>query len=416
MKTATIITIGDEILSGNTVDTNSNFIAQQLKDIGIKVQQIFTISDEICEIETFLRIALENSDLVITTGGLGPTKDDKTKKAYASFFHDELVFSEELYEKLGKYLEKRGRLELLERNRNQCEVLSKATIFDNHYGTAPCQMMKQNGKFTFCLPGVPFEVKPLIKDQIIPYLKQKWELSFIHTRIISVVGVPESLLSDTIEDWELALPENVSLSYLPVGTRVKLRLTGTGQSQARLEEQLEQLIQPLKPLIGKNVIAWSEDAIENILASILFDKELTISTAESCTTGQVARLLTSVSGSSSYYKGGIIPYFTEMKSQLLQISESIIKEHTVVSEEVAIEMAKSCQKLFSSDIAISSTGVSGPNKGEDGKDVGTVYYAIAKGDEVRAFHLFLPGFERNDFVNFVSQKIIETLIVWLEER
>ncbi|GJN61759.1 CinA family nicotinamide mononucleotide deamidase-related protein [Elizabethkingia anophelis] len=416
MKTATIITIGDEILSGNTVDTNSNFIAQQLKDIGIKVQQIFTISDEICEIETFLRIALENSDLVITTGGLGPTKDDKTKKAYASFFHDELVFSEELYEKLGKYLEKRGRLELLERNRNQCEVLSKATIFDNHYGTAPCQMMEQNGKFTFCLPGVPFEVKPLIKDQIIPYLKQKWELSFIHTRIISVVGVPESLLSDTIEDWELALPENVSLSYLPVGTRVKLRLTGTGQSQARLEEQLEQLIQPLKPLIAKNVIAWSEDAIENILASILFDKELTISTAESCTTGQVARLLTSVSGSSSYYKGGIIPYFTEMKSQLLQISESIIKEHTVVSEEVAIEMAKSCQKLFSSDIAISSTGVSGPNKGEDGKDVGTVYYAIAKGDEVRAFHLFLPGFERNDFVNFISQKIIETLIVWLEER
>ncbi|MCL1669029.1 CinA family nicotinamide mononucleotide deamidase-related protein [Elizabethkingia ursingii] len=415
MKTATIITIGDEILSGNTVDTNSNFIARELKDIGIKVQQIFTISDEVSEIESFLKKALENSDLVITTGGLGPTKDDKTKKAYAGFFHDKLVFSEELYEKLGKYLEKRGRLELLERNRNQCEVLSKAIIFDNHYGTAPCQMMEQNGKFTFCLPGVPFEVKPLIKDQIIPFLKQQWELSFIHTRIISVVGVPESLLSDTIEDWELALPANVSLSYLPVGTRVKLRLTGTGDNQVMLEEQLEQLLQPLKSLIGDHVIAWSEDAIENILASILFDKGLTVSTAESCTTGQLARLLTSVSGSSSYYRGGIIPYFTEMKSQLLNVSEDTIKEHTVVSKEVAIEMAISCQKLFSSDIAISSTGVSGPNKGEDGKDVGTVYYAIAKGDEVRAFHLFLPGFERNDFVNFVSQKIIETLIVWLEE-
>lgn len=415
MKTATIITIGDEILSGNTVDTNSNFIARELKDIGIKVQQIFTISDEVSEIENFLKTALENSDLVITTGGLGPTKDDKTKKAYAEFFHDELVFSEELYEKLGKYLEKRGRLELLERNRNQCEVLSKATIFDNYYGTAPCQMVEQSGKFIFCLPGVPFEVKPLIKDQIIPFLKQQWELSFIHTRIISVVGVPESLLSDTIEDWELALPANVSLSYLPVGTRVKLRLTGTGDNQAILEEQLEQLIQPLKSLIGDHVIAWSEDVIENILASILFDKGLTVSTAESCTTGQLARLLTSVSGSSSYYRGGIIPYFTEMKSQLLNVSEDTIKKHTVVSKEVAIEMAKSCQKLFSSDIAISSTGVSGPNKGEDGKDVGTVYYAIAKGDEVKAFHLFLPGFERNDFVNFVSQKIIETLIVWLEE-
>jgi len=415
LKTATIITIGDEILSGNTVDTNSNFIARELKDIGIKVQQIFTISDEVSEIENFLKTALENSDLVITTGGLGPTKDDKTKKAYAGFFHDELVFSEELYDKLGKYLEKRGRLELLERNRNQCEVLSKATIFDNYYGTAPCQMVEQSGKFIFCLPGVPFEVKPLIKDQIIPFLKQQWELSFIHTRIISVVGVPESLLSDTIEDWELALPANVSLSYLPVGTRVKLRLTGTGENQTILEEQLEQLIQPLKSLIGDHVIAWSEDAIENILASLLFDKALTVSTAESCTTGQLARLLTSVSGSSSYYRGGIIPYFTEMKSQLLNVSEDTIKEHTVVSKEVAIEMAKSCQKLFSSDIAISSTGVSGPNKGEDGKDIGTVYYAIAKGDEVRVFHLFLPGFERNDFVNFVSQKIIETLIVWLEE-
>ena len=155
------------------------------------------------------------------------------------------------------------------------------------------------------MPGVPFEVKPLIKGSDYTILKQQWELSFIHTRIISVVGVPESLLSDTIEDWELALPENVSLSYLPVGTRVKLRLTGIGDNQAILEEQLEQLIQPLKSLIGNNVIAWSEDAIENILASVLFDKGLTVSTAESCTTGQLARLLTSVSGSSSYYKEGL---------------------------------------------------------------------------------------------------------------
>ncbi|HIC8643316.1 damage-inducible protein CinA [Elizabethkingia meningoseptica] len=415
MKTATIITIGDEILSGNTIDTNSNFIAQQLKDVGIKVKQIFTISDEINTIEKFLEVALRESDLIITTGGLGPTKDDKTKQAYANFFKDEIVFSEELYGKLGRYLEKRGRPELLERNRSQCEVLSKAKIFDNNFGTAPCQMLEKEGKFTFCLPGVPFEVKPLIKDQIIPYLKEQWELSFICSRIISVVGIPESLLSDTIEDWELALPSHVSLSYLPVGTRVKLRLTTTGENRQELEDQLEELIQPLKPLIGKNVIAWSEDAIENILAAILFEKKLTVSTAESCTTGQIARLLTSVSGSSSYYKGGIIPYFTEMKSELLHVPEEIIKAHTVVSEEVAIEMAKSCQKLFKTDIALSSTGVSGPNKGEDGKDVGTVYYAIAKGDEVRGFYLYLSGFERNDFVNFVSQKIIETLIVWLEE-
>ena len=415
MKTATLITIGDEILSGNTIDTNSNFIAQQLKNIGIKVNQIFTISDEIETIVHYLDVAHKSSDVIITTGGLGPTKDDKTKVAYAQFFEDKIVFSEDLYEKLRNYLTKRGRAELLERNRNQCEVLSKAVFFDNHFGTAPCQMLEKDGRFTFCLPGVPYEVKPLIKDQIIPFLQEQWKLSYIFTRIISVVGVPESLLSDQIEDWELALPKNVSLSYLPIGTRVKLRLTTSGDDLATLEKQLEELIQPLKPLIGDHVIAWSEDSIEEILAPLLVENNLTISTAESCTAGQLARSLTSVSGSSSYYRGGVVPYFTAMKTELLGVKSETIGEFSVVSKEVAIEMAKGCQKLFHTDIALSTTGVAGPNKGEDGKDVGTVYFAIAKGDEVRDYHLYLPHYERNDFVNFVSQKILENLIVWLEE-
>ncbi|NAW51444.1 CinA family nicotinamide mononucleotide deamidase-related protein [Elizabethkingia argentiflava] len=415
MKTATIITIGDEILSGNTVDTNSNFIAQQLKDIGIKVRYIFTISDEVEEIVQCLQKAVEASDLIITTGGLGPTKDDKTKQAYARFFKDKISFSEELYHKLGAYLYKKGRSELLALNKSQCEVLSTAKIFENSYGTAPCQLLERQGKLTFCLPGVPFEVKPLIKDQILPYLKQRWELHTIYTRIVSVVGLPESLLSNRIEDWELALPPHVSLSYLPVGSRVKLRLTATGKDRKELEEEVDQLLHPLRVLIGDNVIAWSEDAIENILASILWDRGLNISTVESCTSGQIARLLTSVPGSSRYYKGGIIPYLTHVKSQLLGISEDLIKKHSVVSKEVAVELARSCRDLFHTDIAISSTGVAGPDKGEDGKEVGTLYYAIAKGEEIRSFDLYLPGLERNDFVNMAVQKIIETLIVWLEE-
>ena len=416
MKTAVLITIGDEILSGNTVDTNSNFIATQLKDIGIKVLSIFTIPDREEAITSTLEKAFEMADVVFTTGGLGPTKDDITKKAYAKFFQDELVFSDEVYEHLRAYLEKRDRLWILEHNKEQAVVLSKAKVFMNHFGTAPCMMMEKSGTYCFSLPGVPFEVKPFLKDQIIPFLKEKLELEHIVSRIVSVVNIPESILSDTIEEWELALPRYISLSYLPVGTRVKLRLTASGSSQESLNQDLENEIAKLFPLIGENIVATHEDKIEKILSELLIDKNLTLSVSESCTGGELAHLITSVAGSSQYFLGGVVTYATCKKIDLLKVHPTTIEEFTVVSEQVASEMAKGCQDLFKTDIAVSTTGVAGPGKGEDGKDVGTVFYTIRIRDEEVTSQLFLPHLERTDFMHFVSQKVLQDIVSLLVKK
>ena len=407
---AVLITIGDEILSGNTIDTNSNFIANQLKNIGISVTQILTISDEVETIKKNLEIALQLGDLIITTGGLGPTKDDRTKTAFAEFFNDELKLDPETFEHLQKLMIKRKREHLLEINKNQAVVLSKATIFQNENGTAPCQMITQNGKMTICLPGVPYEVKPLIKDKIIPYLKTQFSLKHIASRIISVVDFPESLLALTIENWELSLPENISLSYLPIGNRVKLRLTATGENLKNLENDLDQEIEKLKPLIQEKVISWSGNEIHEILKEILTNRKLTLSTAESCTGGELAKLLTSVSGSSKYFLGGVITYEAQKKVQILGVSEKTISEKTTVSEEIAQEMSFGCQQLFQTDISLSTTGVSGPNTDEFNNEIGTVFYSIRVKNFEKTNRLYLPHLERNDFANFVSQRVLQDLV------
>lgn len=410
MQKAVLITIGDEILSGNTIDTNSNFIATELKNIGIQVSQIFTISDEIETIKKTIESALGIGDLIITTGGLGPTRDDKTKKAIAEFFNDEIALDEVTFDHLKAYMEKRGRLEILDRNREQAFVPTKSTVFQNNYGTAPCMMMEQDGKLLFSLPGVPYEVKPLIRDQIIPYLQEKFRLNYISTRIISVVGIPESILADMIEDWELALPPNLALSYLPIGTRVKLRLTATGENEFLLQQQLEDEIQKLLPVIKDHVIATSEDKIEKILGEILNEKKLTVSTAESCTGGELAKMITSNSGSSKYFLGGIVAYATEKKIEILKVKQETVDEFTVVSDQVAAEMADGCQKLFNTNISLSTTGVAGPGKGEDGKDIGTVFYTVKVNDKVVTSKLYMPHLDRSDFMHFVSQKVIQDLV------
>ena len=410
MKNAVLITIGDEILSGNTIDTNSNFIATQLKNIGFKVVQIFTISDEIETIKKNLKSAFELGNLVITTGGLGPTKDDKTKKAFAEFFNDTLVSDAETLEHLRQLLIKRKREHLFDINLPQADILSKSKVFQNHNGTAPSLMVEENGKIAICLPGVPYEVKPLIKNQIIPYLQEKFEQNFIVSRIISVVNFPESLLSETIETWELALPSTISLSYLPIANRVKLRLTATGKNEEILNQQLDEEITKLKPLIQDNIISENGDSIEEILHDLLISKNLTISTAESCTGGELSHLITSVSGSSNYFLCGICTYQTQKKSEILGVSEDLIKEKTVVSEEVAQAMSLGCQKLFKTDIALSTTGVAGPNSDEFESEIGTVFYSIRVHNFEKTFKLYLPHLERKDFMNFVSMKVLQDLI------
>ena len=410
MKKAVLITIGDEILSGNTVDTNSNFIAKNLRSIGCKVVQIFTISDEIETIKAALKSAFEVGDLVITTGGLGPTKDDKTKKAFAEFFNDTLVPDAETVEHLQQLFIKRKREHLLEINLPQADILSKSKVFQNHNGTAPCLMVEENGKTAICLPGVPYEVKPLIANQIIPYLQAKYEEDFIVSRILSVVNFPESLLSQTIEGWELALPKHISLSYLPIANRVKLRLTATGKNEETLQNQLDEEIKKLKPLVQDHLIAENGDSIEEILHDLLISKNLTLSTAESCTGGELSHLITSVSASSHYFLGGICTYETEKKTEFLGVAEELISQHTVVSEEVAQAMSLGGQKLFKADICLSTTGVAGPNSDDFNTQVGNVFYSIRVKDFEKTFHLFLPHLDRKDFMNFVSMKVLQDLI------
>ena len=410
MKKAVLITIGDEILSGNTVDTNSNFIATQLRKIGFKVVQIFTISDTIETIKATMKTAFEMGDLVITTGGLGPTKDDKTKKAFAEFFNDTLVSDAETLEHLRQLLIKRKREHLFDINLPQVDILSKSKVFQNHNGTAPCLMVEENGKTAICLPGVPYEVKPLIKNQIIPYLQEKYEQNYIVSRILSVVNFPESLLSQTIEEWELALPEHISLSYLPIANRVKLRLTATGKMQEELEKHLEEEIVKLKPLVKDHLIAENGDSIEEILHDVLIAKNLTLSTAESCTGGELSHLITSISGSSNYFLGGICTYQTEKKTELLGVSKEVISQYSVVSEDVAKAMSLGCQKMFKTDIALSTTGVAGPNSDAFNTEIGTVYYSVRVKNFEKTFHLYLPHLERKDFMNFVSQKVLQDLV------
>ena len=271
-------------------------------------------------------------------------------------------------------------------------------------------MVEENEKIAICLPGVPYEVKPLINDKIIPYLRDKLSLNHIAARIISVVDFPESLLSVTIEEWELSLPANIALSYLPVGNRIKLRLTAVGSDLQEIENQLNDEVEKLKPLSGEKVISWDGNEIQEILKEILLQTKLTLSVAESCTGGELSRLITSVSGSSGYFLGGIIPYDYHKKIEILGVSEQTILKKTVVSEEVAQEMSLGCQNLFKTDISVSTTGVSGPNSDQFNNEIGTVFYSVRIKDYEKTNRLYLPHMERNDFANFVSQRVLQDLV------
>ncbi|MDL1912963.1 MAG: CinA family nicotinamide mononucleotide deamidase-related protein [Bergeyella sp.] len=408
---AVLVCIGDEILSGNTVDTNTGFIAKQLRLIGISVRRVIAIPDDKESIFQTLDLAFSLGDLVISTGGLGPTNDDKTALVLSQYFGCSLVEDQQTLRHLKSYLESKGKEYLFEINRGQAEVLSIAHVLQNDYGTAPCQMIEKENKLLFCLPGVPFEVKSLIKEKVIPYLQERGSLPYILTKVVSVVGLAESLLAKKIEDWENRLPKNVKLSYLPVGTRIKLVLSAKGEERAVLCSVLDSAITHLKKMIGAHIISVGDhDTISDILKGLLLDKSLSLSVAESCTGGEISKQITSTPGCSAYYKGGICSYGVKQKTDLLGVPRSLIREFSVVSGEVASSMSLGCQKKFRTDIALSTTGVAGPNTGDSGAPVGRVYYSVRIGSKEKCHSLFLPHLEREDFQYFVSQKVLQTLV------
>jgi nicotinamide-nucleotide amidase len=380
---ATIITIGDEILIGQIVDTNSAFIAKSLDKIGVEINEIISISDDKKHIlETFSK--LQNTvDLVVITGGLGPTKDDVTKKTFCDYFEDKLVEDKFVLAHVTQLIEGYFKRKITQLNIDQALVPSKCTVLHNKMGTAPGMWMKKENTVFVSLPGVPYEMKYLIENEIIPKVVQEYSRPYIIHKTILTYGQGESLVAERIEEWENSLPEFLKLAYLPSPGKVRLRLSARGVDKVVLENALEAYVETLDAIIHDIIVGFEEeDTIEVVVGRMLTKYNQTISTAESCTGGKIAETLTAIPGASKYFKGSVVSYATEVKVNVLGISESLINDHTVVSEAVAKAMALSVKSLMKTDYAIATTGNAGPSIGEAESKVGTVFIALATPNEV----------------------------------
>lgn len=380
---ATIVTIGDEILIGQIVDTNSGFIAKSLDKIGVEIHEMISISDNKNHIlETFSK--LQNQvDLVIITGGLGPTKDDITKHTFCEYFEDKLVRNEAVEKHVIDLIERAMKRPASQMNKDQALVPSKCIVLHNQVGTAPGMWMKKENTVYISLPGVPYEMKYIVENEIIPKIVREYERPYIIHKTIMTYGQGESLVAERIENWENNLPEFIKLAYLPSPGRVRLRLSARGTDKEFLEQKIAENVLSLSKIIGDIIVGFDGDeTIEVILGRLLEGQNKTLATAESCTGGKIAQVITSVSGASKYFKGSVVSYATETKISVLGLSEQLIKEHSVVSFEVAKAMALSVKKLMKSDYAIATTGNAGPTKGDGKAEIGTVFIAIATPNEV----------------------------------
>lgn len=410
-----LVTIGDEILIGQIVDSNSAYIARKLNQIGLEVEEILSIHDDSkIIIETLNRI-LPDSDVIITTGGLGPTKDDVTKNALCEFLQSELVMDEGVLAQLEERFRKQNR-EMNVLNRNQALIPKSSVSLKNPLGTAPGIWTEFQNTIIINLQGVPFEMKNLINTEVVPRLQQKFDLPFVVHRFLSVSDYPESDLAIALTDWENNLPLDFHFAYLPERNKVKLRITAKGIDKTELEKRIEAEVEKLIPIIGSSLDSATKDTIEVILGDKLKELGLSISTAESCTGGNIAQLLTSVPGSSSYFYGSVVSYATSVKENVLGVSKELIERHTVVSEEVAIAMAKGVKESLKTDIAVSTTGVAGPAKGEDGKNVGTVWMAVTDGNFTETKMYFFPYLEREDFVSQISKLTLQMAFQFVKNK
>lgn len=380
---AAIVTIGDEILIGQIVDTNSSYIAKALDKIGIATHEMLSISDDKQHILETFRSLQNKVEVVIVTGGLGPTKDDITKKTFCDYFDDELIENEAVLLHVKSIIEGFYKRPITQINREQALVPTKAKVLFNQAGTAPGMWMEKENTVFISLPGVPYEMKYLIDNEVIPNLVQKFERPYIVHQTIMTYGRGESLIAEQIEEWEDNLPDFIKLAYLPSPGKVRLRLTARGNDELLLKEEIKRQVEKLDLLIHDIIVGYNEDdPIEVVLGRLLAEKKLTISTAESCTGGKIAATLSAVPGASNYFKGSVVSYATQVKIDVLEIDENLIAKHGVVSAEVASEMVKSVQKLMNSDYAIATTGNAGPTKGDDDAELGTVFIGIATPNEV----------------------------------
>ncbi len=373
---AEIITIGDEILIGQIVDTNSAWMSEQLNLYGIEVYQITSVHDKHDHIWEALRNAEKNADLVLITGGLGPTKDDITKKVLCEYFESELITNDDVLTHVTEMLSKRN-VDINQLNKDQALVPDKCEVLQNKVGTAPGMWFEKNETIFVSMPGVPYEMQYLMSEEILPRLQQNGKAKSIYHKTVLVYGIPESMLAERIEDWEDALPKHIKLAYLPSQLMIRLRLSAYGNDTKNLHLEVEKQIEKLKGIIPDNIFGYDQQNLAGVVGEMLSQSGKTLAIAESCTGGNIAHMFTSNAGSSAFLKGGVVAYSNEIKEKLLGVKHDTLLAHGAVSKEVATEMAEGIKKVMNTNYSISTTGIAGPDGGTQEKPVGTVWIAVA---------------------------------------
>ena len=413
---AEIITIGDEILIGQIIDTNSAYISKELNTIGVQVYQITSVQDDRKHILDALRQAKERVDLVLITGGLGPTKDDITKTSFCEFFEDTLVENKEILDHIKELFKKFTKHPLLPENFQQALLPSTATILKNNHGTASGMWMEKDDTVFISLPGVPYEMKHLLQEEALPRISERFHCPFIYHRTLLTYGMGESEIAKRISKWEEQLPESVKLGYLPSFGRVRLRLSMKGFNETEVKDSIDSLMEQLNDQLKDIAIGLEEDtSIEKRIAEILISKKQTLSLAESCTGGAISTKITENPGASAYFMGSVIPYGTIYKTSVLGINKDLISEHTVVSKEVAEAKAIQTKSIFKSDFAVATTGIAGPSKGDAKDEIGTVFISIAGPSSVIT-ERFSFGKSRERVIAKATNKAFELLLKEIQKN
>jgi nicotinamide-nucleotide amidase len=402
-----IISIGDELLIGQVQNTNASWMAELLNQHSLPVNRIIAVSDTPSDIIEILQNSIQSARLVLVTGGLGPTKDDRTKATICNFFESTLILNQEVLAHVTTFFAKRGRA-LTESNRKQALLPHNCQVVKNEQGTAPgMHFIKEETHFVF-MPGVPYEMKGIMNSWVIPYFTSLCNVKSKSQKTILTSGMGESFLADAIADWENNLPANAKLAYLPSPGRVRLRLSIEGESKEETDAQLQLHIDELMTIIPNLVYGYDDDLLEAVVGKLLKAKNKTLALAESCTAGSIAKAIGSIAGCSQYFRGGIVAYHNEVKISALKIDSAIISQHGAVSEAVACKMAENARQLLQADYAISTTGIAGPEGGTDDKPVGTVWIGFASEKKVNA-KKFQFGGERDRIINWSVQSALNKL-------
>jgi len=412
--TAEIIAIGDELLIGQTINTNAAWLGEQLNAIGIKVHRSIVISDNTDEITASLNEASARSNIIIMTGGLGPTKDDITKHTLCKYFNTDLIMDEAALQRITEFFERRG-LPMLEVNRQQALVPAACSVIHNYRGTACGMWFERDDRVFISMPGVPYEMKGMMEDEVFGKLASFFKRPVIRHRTILTTGVGESFLANLLTDWEHMLEERkIALAYLPSPGMVKLRMSSYGEAGRNVEDDFRVCEEELHRLVGEHIYGYDKDTLQEIVGTMLRSRGATLAVAESCTGGTLSRMVTSVPGSSDYFKGGVIAYNNAVKTVLLDVDAEEIEKHKVVSHEVARAMAMGARRQFESDWAISTTGIAGPGGGTEEQPVGLIYVAVAGPTDCKSVELRLGKRRDNnmDMASFAGLNLLRKEILF----